>query len=977
MCGVASTDETTTDKGRRLEDEVAQIYRSLGYRVDQNLRLGGKQIDILVSKDQVGVPPTRLLVECKNWADRSVSNEDLYKFWATLKFLIDEGHVGGGVIVCARGYSENAKGVLQGKANVALLTVEDLRRSLLDLADAQEVAIQRYESSEVFAHYLSLDARFAKWTPAGIEADTEAPTDAEVHLLKRLDSKDDFAVLVLADYGSGKTTLLERIRYRVQQRREADRSVPLPVIIELKGYYALPDVFELIRSALRQSYLLDIPAPTLRDQIDSGGILLLFDGFDEMVDRSDVGRRAQLLSELLPYLDSRCPAILTSRPTYFVEPDELVEFGRRIARWSEPLTVGGEPVRKRKLKERAQALNDLKKVVELRNRDLLAQGPGTRQIEETRFPLIYLEPLDEEKITRYVFAHSRELEREVGLTPERVLDFIQTTYDLRDLAERPMLLKLIMDTVFGGALELDNPKITYGPSSLYEIYTAMKLQIDTSKGAVRGAVRGETRRALSQMIALSMHRQGVLDTSVGKVTVELHDLSRALANEFPELADLTLEEIVTDFMTSSFLHVHQNGNCAFVHKSFREFFVARSMKDLTDVRTELLETDLPREVLYFLGGFAPTEPRVRTLLWEEYVNSEPAAAVRRRNLILALLFSQPAQGPRTVKDLQLWDAGYREIDLNQWRISDLELVRFRFEVLRLNNTRSTGLIFTESSLNQLAVRHGKNDLHMEATSISAVSAADATVVFSAATSDIGSISIAKSSAEIHVSSSAVGGLSCNTSVLNLHLGDGARLGDVEIDDTVVSLDFHPRALVSGLAFRASVVDVASLGRLGRANLTDCLIDARSQGGSSDKAPVTASFTRCLALVDRSFDTSRLPTKATGLVLIGASLDATTSKGRACPGIYLMEETDADKTLGGGVDIGVVESGAVVCRSRWWVRGGKDEGHIAYQLQQRTELLIKGRAASAVDIGELLDLFDALVSTLAKDVAVEGDQPPQN
>lgn len=83
--------------------------------------------------------------------------------------------------------------------------------------------------------------------------------------------------------------------------------------------------------------------------IASGGFLLLMDGFDEMSPGAGSDSRASDLARLAPLLLGGSPALLTSRPGYFVSDLEYATAKRKAALESDSLRLPEKAVRGRRL----------------------------------------------------------------------------------------------------------------------------------------------------------------------------------------------------------------------------------------------------------------------------------------------------------------------------------------------------------------------------------------------------------------------------------------------------------------------------------------------------------------------------------------------------------------------------------------------------------------------------------------------------
>ncbi len=54
-----------SQKGKAFENQVAELYRLMGYDVEQNVGILGHQVDMILGYTQPGGIRTRTAVECK------------------------------------------------------------------------------------------------------------------------------------------------------------------------------------------------------------------------------------------------------------------------------------------------------------------------------------------------------------------------------------------------------------------------------------------------------------------------------------------------------------------------------------------------------------------------------------------------------------------------------------------------------------------------------------------------------------------------------------------------------------------------------------------------------------------------------------------------------------------------------------------------------------------------------------------------
>ncbi len=130
---------------KSFEKEVAELYRSLGAMVRQNVSLGGLQIDIFVEEETASRQRLRLAVECKFYHERvgnRVAN-DFARVAATLKAsdLADRG-----VIVSEKGFTKDAS-LVSETTGIELITIDDLRQSVKTLGNDSAASPQHVSAA--------------------------------------------------------------------------------------------------------------------------------------------------------------------------------------------------------------------------------------------------------------------------------------------------------------------------------------------------------------------------------------------------------------------------------------------------------------------------------------------------------------------------------------------------------------------------------------------------------------------------------------------------------------------------------------------------------------------------------------------------------------------------------------------------------------------------------------------------------------
>ncbi len=346
-------------------------------------------------------------------------------------------------------------------------------------------------------------------------------------------------------------------------------------------------------------------------------------------------------------------------------------------------------------------------------------------LTDSAVAVLNIEPLDDDKIRQYIQQRVETLHGDQeALSPRDILSFVMRTYDLKDLVTRPMLLKLIIDTVIRGGIDVADKTVIFGPSNLYEIYTTLSLDLDWDKGPVRRAVlTREQRLGLAHGMALSMHERQVLDVDLADAVTYVAasaELTTWQGTESPSLAEIT-----TDFLTCSFLTIDSQMRCRFVHKSFREFFVAQVIKNDLVLSNPLLHEPLEWEILYFLGGFGPSEPRIVDTLWSLFLRADSSDRALRRNLLCAYLYSASRHVGREVKATAISNVSFGALEFLRTKHHGVSWIGCNIETLKLYDPVWRATAWESSEFGDIdIVAGGSVELNAASTTVKSISLSD-------------------------------------------------------------------------------------------------------------------------------------------------------------------------------------------------------------------------------------------------------------
>lgn len=676
-----------------FEDEVASFYRLLGFDVARGVIVPGQQIDLVCEQQVPGIGLARVCVECKYISPQraaSVSNQEVHDFISMFRSKRDAEGWTAGVIVSNAPFSDSAKTAAASSPDIHAKTIDDLYEELLRLRRYLHKKVRSIESGGDIADYIPLNGRTLndEMTRTGHTATLQSIWDKWfTGPLPQL--------CVLADFGSGKTTFLLQLFQRLATDYLKGDSPVVPLFIPLRDYYDSPTADHLIEKFFAKECGAMIDVKAFYALLADGKFILMLDGFDEMGASPRVADRKAHYLKLATLVARGRKAILTCRPAYFPTKQELktvfVDYRSKFG-----LTFRGK-----------RSTHPLERGAHAKATALDPTDTQTRLVELfdttskilSRSEFVEIQPFDERQIARYLKQYDDQIARQSDgrLDALSLGKLIEDTYDLEDLARRPILLKLIVLTLPRAPVRDDRYVVTIDgserffdevtPALLYWLYIDEELRREEEdRGPIARLLNRSGKRKIVCELAVHM-----LDTSV--VALDGSDFQRVVrAASSAELGEP--EAVAAEVRSCSFLSRDHRDCIRFCHKSFLEYFAALSLCERAttqgSARKLLGQRRLPREVAFFFGDLVSALFASRISILRSALSTEdtPQGRTVAENCLNILSFARHPQP--TVEEFEV-DTLYYE------RLKGLNLSFLKSKVTAINLRRSSGACSMDGS----------------------------------------------------------------------------------------------------------------------------------------------------------------------------------------------------------------------------------------------------------------------------------------
>ncbi len=416
------------EKDIQFQNDVAKIYRLLGFNVKNIVSTGGENIDFIVEQ-KIGGINVRAAVKCSG---RRITSNECNQILTSSNAIREKHPAWRWIAVSAKGFAPDARDALE-KTGVSCLTYSELLGALAPLDRYVESIISKYEKW----------AR-NKWNGRDCFIRPELETDiayekhpALSYFGKWLGDDRSNSLIISGDFGTGKTTLIEFLSYHLALAfRNDPLRHPAPVLIPLLDVKKEISLEGIVIRHFTDHGLPDISFSRFNHLLRLGKIILFFDAFDEMANDRQWETMKSNFAELSRAAKDRGKVVFTCRTDCFKDRNERIKFIEKGASFEMDTEIY------REFKKR----------------------PGAE--------VVYLQEFDDVRIQVYLKKVRPE-------SYEKDWRLIQKIHNLTELAHRPLLLDMIVDSL---------PELEKQPgvaaADLHEKFTNMWIEREESRGRV-------------------------------------------------------------------------------------------------------------------------------------------------------------------------------------------------------------------------------------------------------------------------------------------------------------------------------------------------------------------------------------------------------------------------------------------------------------------------------------------------------------
>ena len=456
---------------------------------------------------------------------------------------------------------------------------------------------------------------------------------ATEYLLEWLRGKDSPAFCaLLGEYGMGKTTTCKALTRELLERRKTDKSLPLPIYVDLREYtwdkrvdFTLLDILDhILRKSWKGGQLdVGVKPEDIIQQVQTNRALMIWDGLDEVINHMS----SKLANDFIRQLWRVLPPLKQDKTQHPDAGKMLISCRSHYFR-------------------------------NVQEQNAMLTSEHRDGIKGQDYQALILLPFGEEQIETYL-SKSLRLDKD---KLQGVLELIRSVHNLPEMAERPYTLSLIAQHI-PQIEQLSLRGETIQGVTLYQSMVDSWLSRDTGKHQFSP----QHKKQLMEYLAAALWKSGQRQWNIDDLDEWLDDFlyeNPKLASAYLNLDRNVLKE---DLRTATFIVRPDDEHFRFAHTSLQEFFLAsylhRALQN--DERAGWrLEVMPSLETLDFLAQLFIGEPSKRSRC-EQHLAAWLAVHDPQSSKLVFQIWLLLAKGGEVVPYQRMALAGE---DLFQWEI---------------------------------------------------------------------------------------------------------------------------------------------------------------------------------------------------------------------------------------------------------------------------------------------------------------------
>ncbi|MDQ1351929.1 MAG: Restriction endonuclease [Acidobacteriota bacterium] len=290
----------------QFELDTAHLFRLMGYETEVNKSITGSQIDIFLSL-KTPIETQDYIVECKYW-EKNVDKKVVDEVENNMKSVQKQYPGCRAIIVAKKGFTRDAKNYAESM-HITTKTYEELLNGIINFERYISYVKTLYAGTPLEKNYIPLDVV--------VENTGKAVPLLEYMNRWSTEPGGGFFTL-LGDFGTGKTSFTKRLAHDYALLYEKDKAGGrIPVLINLKDVSKALSLENIIYEHFSRTANMNVAPEAFLHLLKEGKILLIFDGFDEMVTQSNAALTMKNFLELNRAYGGKGKILLTCRTHYF------------------------------------------------------------------------------------------------------------------------------------------------------------------------------------------------------------------------------------------------------------------------------------------------------------------------------------------------------------------------------------------------------------------------------------------------------------------------------------------------------------------------------------------------------------------------------------------------------------------------------------------------------------------------------------